>query len=226
MSLARKLTLRITLGPIMAAAMLFLPAGSLRFWQAWIFIAVVFPCGALTWIYLYKTDPELVKRRLETKEIVPEQKILVRLLKPLFFIGFLIPGLDYRFGWSRKLGGGVPVWLVVISDVLFLAGFFFVLWVLMTNSYAARTIRVERGQVVVTSGPYSLVRHPMYLGSIVLLLFTSLALGSYVALPVFALAIPFYVMRLLNEEEILRKELPGYEEYCSLTRFRLAPFLW
>jgi protein-S-isoprenylcysteine O-methyltransferase Ste14 len=221
-----KLLLRSTAGLIVVGAMLFVPAGSVRFWQGWVFIALLFPCLIFSTIYLYKTDPQLVERRLQAKEPVKEQKILVRVWKPLFFVAFLIPGFDYRLGWSRKLWGGVPVWLVAASDALVLSGYFFVLWVLMTNSYASRTIRVEQGQTIITKGPYGLVRHPMYLGSMVLWLFMSLALGSYVALPIFALMIPFYVMRLLNEEKVLRQELPGYTEYCAHTRYRLIPSVW
>jgi protein-S-isoprenylcysteine O-methyltransferase Ste14 len=175
---------------------------------------------------LYKHDPKLIERRLQTKEKVSEQKRLVGLLKVLMVVAFSLPGLDYRFGWSRTYLGAVPQWLIVLSQALILGSLAFVLWVIKTNTFAASTIQVEAGQTVISTGPYSVVRHPMYLGGIVMLLATPLALGSYVSLSVFALVIPFYIFRLLNEEKVLRGDLVGYPEYCSRTRSRLIPFVW
>jgi protein-S-isoprenylcysteine O-methyltransferase Ste14 len=115
---------------------------------------------------------------------------------------------------------------VLLAQALIFGGFLLVIWVMKVNSFAARTIQVEEGQKVISTGPYSVVRHPMYTGSLVLWLFTPLALSSYVAWPAFALLIPFYFFRLLNEEKFLRRELPGYSEYCLRTRYRLIPFIW
>ena len=167
-----------------------------------------------------------MERRLQSKEKVSEQKLLMRVTRPLFLAAFLLPGLDYRLGWSRTFLGAVPVWLILLSQVLVLGGFLFVFWVMKVNSFAARTIQVEAGQKVISTGPYGVVRHPLYSGSLVMWLATPLALGSYIAWPAFALLIPFYVIRLLNEEKVLRQELPGYSEYCQRTRFRLVPFVW
>ena len=114
----------------------------------------------------------------------------------------------------------------MLAQVLILGGLLLVFWVLKVNSFASRTIRVEAGQSVISSGPYSMVRHPMYSGSVVMWLSIPLALGSYVAWPAFALLIPLYVFRLLNEEKVLRQELSGYPEYCLRTRYRLVPFVW
>ncbi len=225
MSPAPILLLRFSVGLLLAAAMLFIPAGSLRFWQAWTFLTVVFIPLVASSLYLAKHDPQLIERRLQTEEKVREQKLLIRLLKPVFFLAFLLPGLDYRWGWSRTLGA-VPRWLVLLSDVLVLGGLLFAFWVMRVNSFASRTIQVEAGQKVISTGPYRLIRHPLYSGSLVMLLFTPLALGSYFALPAFALLIPVYVFRLLNEEKVLRQELQGYCEYCLRTRFRLIPFVW
>jgi len=226
MSLRSKLLLRFCVGLIVAAALLFIPAGSWTFWQGWIFMVIIFALGVFSSFYLYKHDPKLVERRLQTKEKIREQRLLVRLLRPAFVAVLMVPGLDYRFGWSRAYLGGVPLWLTLLSDALVTASFLWVVWVMKVNSFASRTIRVEQGQTVVSTGPYSLVRHPMYLGSIVMLLFIPLVLGSYVALPAFALLIPFYVLRLLNEEKVLRQELLGYSDYCLHTRFRLLPLIW
>src|SRR5271169_196969 len=226
MSLKSKIVLRLFLSLIFIVAILFVPAGSLRFWQAWVFIALVFVPVVSSYVYFYKHDPQLIERRLQSKEKVSEQRFLIRLLKPVFFAAFLLPGLDYRFGWSRTSLGAVPLWLTVFAQVLILGGLFLVFWVLKVNSFASRTIQVEAGQSVISSGPYSMVRHPMYSGSVVMWLSIPLALGSYVAWPAFALLIPLYVYRLLNEEKVLRQELSGYSEYCLHTRYRLVPFVW
>jgi protein-S-isoprenylcysteine O-methyltransferase Ste14 len=206
--------------------MLFVPAGSLRFWQGWVFMAMFGILASSSFLYFYKHDPKLIERRLQTKETISVQRRLVGLLKLIMIVAFLLPGFDYRFGWSRTYLEAVPLWLVLLSQALVLASLVFVLWVMKTNTFAGSTIRVEARQQVISTGPYSLVRHPMYLGSIVMLLAIPLALGSYVSLPVFALTIPFYIFRLLKEEEVLRGELVGYPEYCSHTRFRLIPFVW
>lgn len=226
MSLKSKIVLRLFLSLILIVAMLFVPAGSLRFWQAWVLIALVFIPVVSTYVYFYQHDPQLIERRLQSKEKVSEQRFLIRLLKPVFFTAFLLPGLDYRFGWSRASLGAVPLWLTVFAQVLVLGGLLLVFWVLRVNSFASRTIQVEAGQSVISSGPNSMVRHPMYSGSVVMWLTIPLALGSYVAWPAFALLIPLYVFRLLNEEKVLRQELSGYSEYCLRTRYRLVPFVW
>lgn len=215
------------MGLLVAVAMLFVPAGTWRFWQGWTFLAVVFPFPLCAFLYFCKHDRELIERRLRrNKEKISEQRCLVRLVKLVLFAIFLLPGFDYRLGWSRTLLGAVPLWLSLISDALILAGLFVVFWVGKVNSFASRTVEVEPGQRVISSGPYALVRHPMYSGSLVIWLFAPLALGSYVTWPAFALLIPFYVYRLLNEEKFLCQELPGYVEYCLHTRFHLVPYVW
>jgi protein-S-isoprenylcysteine O-methyltransferase Ste14 len=226
MSLKSRILLHLFLGLIIVAAMLFIPAGSLRFWQGWVFMILVFIPVISFYLYFYKHDPQLLERRLQSKEKVSEQRLLIRLLKLLFFAAFLLPGLDYRFGWSRNSLGAVPMWLTLLAQVLLLGGLLFVFWVLKVNSFASRTIQVEAGQSVISDGPYRMVRHPMYSGSVVMWLVIPLALGSYFAWPAFALLIPVYVFRLLNEEKVLRQELPGYPAYCLRTRYRLVPFVW
>jgi protein-S-isoprenylcysteine O-methyltransferase Ste14 len=226
MSLKSRIFLRLFLGLIIVAAMLFIPAGSLRFWQGWALMILVFVPVISFYLYFYKHDPQLLERRLQSKEKVREQRLLIRLLKLLFFAAFLLPGLDYRFGWSRTSLGGVPLWLTLLAQVLLLGGLLFVFWVLKVNSFASRTIQVEAGQSLISDGPYRMVRHPMYSGSVVMWLVIPLALGSYFAWPAFALLIPIYVFRLLNEEKVLRQELPGYPAYCLRTRYRLVPFVW
>ena len=226
MSLGWRLTVRSVLMTLAGAAIVFLPAGTWRFWQGWAFMAAFFiPC-LVGFGYIFFYDPALMERRMRNREPVTEQKLLIRIFTVLFFVAFPIPGLDYRLGWSRSLVGEVPVWLTVLSLGMVAGGFLFVFWVLKVNSYAGRTIEVDAGQTVIATGPYAWVRHPMYLGAIVLWMFAPLALGSWVALPAFAALIPFYAIRLLNEEKVLRTELPGYSEYCAKTRFHLIPLVW
>jgi protein-S-isoprenylcysteine O-methyltransferase Ste14 len=221
MSLKAKIALRFSLGIVAFGAVLFIPAGSLEFWQGWIYLAIYFVLGAVAFTYFYTHDPQLIERRMAVQEKVREQKQIMKFVYVLYPAALLLPGFDHRLGWSHP-----PEWLTVLSQVLVASGYLLIFWVLKTNSFASRTIQVVPGQKVITTGPYRLVRHPMYLGISVMMLFSSLALGSYVALPVFALLIPTFVLRLLNEEKVLRQELPGYAEYCLRTRFRLVPYFW
>jgi protein-S-isoprenylcysteine O-methyltransferase Ste14 len=226
MSLKTRVIVQCLLTAVVTGWMLFLPAGTWKFWQGWIFLGfLLIPMMAAS-IYFTERDPQLVERRLQKKEKVGEQKLIMNFAKLIFLAVFLIPGFDFRFGWSRRTFGAVPVWLMILSGTLALAGYLMTYWVMSANSYASRIIQVEKGQPVISIGPYRIVRHPMYLGGIISILFTPLALGSYWAVPAFALLIPVIVLRILNEEKILRKELAGYSEYCQSTRSRLIPRVW
>jgi len=226
MTLRLRFLLRLAIGVPLILAALFASAGSVNFWQGWAWLAVFFTPILAFMSYLYRHDPQLLERRMQVKEKTSAQN-LFQAAAPLIFISSLVlSGLDHRFGWSRRFPGLVPLWLTLASDAFVLGGVLFIFWVLRVNSFAARTIQVEAGQPVVSSGPYSFVRHPMYLGAVVMSLANPLALGSWVALPVWALVIPILVLRLLGEEALLRRELPGYPEYCLRTRFRLVPFIW
>ena len=207
--------------PILMGLMLFLPAGSLHYWQAWIYFGVLFIPMSFMVYYFLKKDPELLERRMRMREKEEKQKTIIKFAYIFFFIGFIIPGLDHRYHWSN-----VPVLLVIAANAIVLSGYIFIFFVLRENSYASRIIEVEKGQKVISTGPYAIVRHPMYLGVLLMLLFTPLALGSYWALIFFLPLFPLIVFRLLNEEEVLLRELPGYEEYCQKTRYRLFPFIW
>jgi len=226
MSLELRVAIRMVLLLVVLVAVVFLPAGSWGYWQGWAFLPAFGLPPLLAHFYFLRYDPALLERRMRSRETVKEQKLLIRMFVLLCMGAFLLPGFDHRLGWSRRLVGEVPVWLTVISLALVAGGFLFVFWVLKVNSFAGRTITVDEGQKVITTGPYASVRHPMYLGSLVLCLASPLALGSWVALPVFSLLIPLFALRLLNEEEVLRAELPGYTNYCMKTRFHLIPFVW
>jgi len=207
-------------------AVLFLTAGSWNYWQGWVFLGIIFLPNACGYVYFYWRDPELLERRLRSKETVAKQALLMRWLKLFFLAALVLPGFDHRFAWSRNILGDEPMWLALISQALAMAGMLFVMWVMGVNRYAGRTIQVDVGQLVIATGPYRFVRHPMYAGGTVLLLFAPLALGSLIAIPAFLLLLPFFAVRLLDEEKVLRAELPGYTEYCQRTRFRLVPFVW
>jgi len=220
-SLKTRLLLRSLIAVVFVAVLLFIPAGSLRYWQGWVFMAILFLPMPVTSVYFMKRDPQLVERRLRTEEKISEQKTFIRWAQLVSFGSLLIPGLDHRFGWSR-----VPLWLTILSQLFVLAGYLMTLWVMKENSFASRTIQIEEGQRVISTGPYRLVRHPMYFGAVLMLLFLSPALGSWWALPGFHLVIPLIVLRLLSEEKMLCRDLPGYSDYCLRTRSRLLPLLW
>lgn len=219
--LKKQVFLRFIMVPIFMGLMLFLPAGTLDYWQAWVYCGVVFIPAIFVVSYFLKKDPELLERRMRMREKEEKQKTIQIIGIIIFFIGFLIAGLDYRYHWSN-----VPVYLVIAANAIVLSGYIFVFFVLRENSYASRIIEVEKGQKVITTGPYAIVRHPMYLGVLMMYIFTPLALGSYWALPFFLPLLPLLIYRLLNEEEVLLKELPGYKEYCQKTRYHLFPFIW
>jgi len=225
-SLRLRLVRRGLIGLLILAALLFISAGSLRYWQGWAFMVLNLAFSLSLVIYFYKRDPELLERRLLRKEKASEQKLIMTLGRLASVPAYLLPGLDYRFGWSRTLVEPVPLWLTLLALLVILDCHLLFFWVMSVNRFAASIIQVEAGQTVAATGPYRLVRHPMYLGIVVSQFATPLALGSFIALPAFVLLTPIIVLRLLSEEKILCRELPGYSEYCQHTRRRLIPFVW
>lgn len=207
-------------------ALVFLPAGTWRFWQAWAYGAFyVLPIVVLLF-GLVIIDPQAAQRRLQSGEPTSSQRKVLRYSAPFFLLAVLAPGFDYRFGWSRNILAPVPAWLSITADLLAFASVLLFAWTIFVNRFAARTIRVEDDQPVISSGPYRLVRHPMYAGLILAQLAMPIGLASLVTLPLFVLLIVFYVVRLLDEEKLLSRSLPGYSQYCRRTRYRLVPFLW
>ncbi len=206
---------------VVVSAALFVPAGTTDYWQAWAYMLVLFVPVAFVGIYFLANDPKFLERRFQTREKEKEQKFVQKLGGVIFLIGFLLPGLDRRFGWSN-----VPFELVLAADTLVLLGYGLIFLVFRENSFAGRTIKVEKGQTVVSTGMYSVVRHPMYLGVLFMYMATPIALGSYVAFWPFLLLIPLLVFRIMNEEEVLTQKLKGYKEYCKKVKYRLVPGVW
>jgi len=223
-TLERRAWLSLAVLAVVMGALLFVPAGTLRFWHAWIYLALFHALSAVIMRDLMRRDPALLARRMKggpTAEPRPLQRFLM-LGASLGFIGLLIiPAFDFRFGWSH-----VPLGGVVAGYVLFVLGFGFIERVYRENTYTAATITVAPDQRVISTGPYAIVRHPMYAGGLTYVLGTPLALGSYVGFLACGFMLPFLIWRLLDEERLLARELPGYTEYQARVRYRLLPYFW
>jgi protein-S-isoprenylcysteine O-methyltransferase Ste14 len=211
-------------GIVALAALLFIPAGTFDYWQAWLFMAVFGCTSGATTVYLALRDPKLLERRMNVgprAEKEPAQKIIM-VLATLGFIAMLVfPAIDHRFGWSS-----VSASVSVLGDALIALGFLFIFFVFRENSYGASTIQIAEGQTVISTGPYALVRHPMYAGALVMSVGIPLALDSWWGLFVLFLLLPVLIWRLLDEERFLRQNLPGYTEYQTKVKYRLVPFIW
>jgi len=220
--LRRQIAIRFGSAALVIPLVLWALAGTLNYWQGWLYWAVlIFPMMAAV-IYLLRTDPELLERRMKYREKEPEQRSIILLGSALFVAGFAAVGFDLRLQGLNQM----PTWMVISADAGVFLGYVLIFWVLKVNSYAARTIEVEKGQKVISTGPYAVIRHPMYLGFLVMWLLSPVALGSWKAIPVFLLYIPVLVWRIQNEETVLLRDLPGYREYCKKTPYRLLPHLW
>jgi protein-S-isoprenylcysteine O-methyltransferase Ste14 len=213
--------IRLLMAISLLSAMFFLPAGTFAYWEAWGYLAVLFIPVSFVLNYLLKNDPELLERRMRMKEKEKRQKLIIKISYIYFLLVFLLPGFDKRFGWSN-----VPVGVVVIADILVLLGYGMFFLVLRENRYASRTIEVVQEQKVIRSGPYAIVRHPMYLGLLLMYTFSPLALGSYWAIIPAIMIIPLLVARIWDEERMLVKDLDGYKEYMQETKYRLIPCVW
>ena len=212
---------KFTCGLVMVALLIFLPAGTVNFAKGWLLMGLLFgPMLIAGFVMLFKS-PEFLAKRLDVKEKQSTQKGVIAVSGLMFIAGFVVAGLDYRFGWSQ-----MPAPVTVIASVLFLIAYALYAEVMRENAYLSRTIKVEEGQTVVDTGLYGIVRHPMYMASILLFLMMPIVLGSWYALIVFAVYPAVIVVRLKDEEELLTRELSGYAEYNKKVKYRIIPFIW
>lgn len=212
------------IGLLVFGALLFLPAGTFRYWQAWVFILVFAVSTNVIGLYLALKDPALLERRKKFgpgQEQSPAQKVIISLA---FFsvLGLLVfCAFDHRFGWSP-----VSSTISVVGDILVALGLFIDLLVFRENSYGGSTVEIVEGQKVISSGPYALMRHPMYVGVLIMVIGIPLALDSWWGLAILLLTVPILMWRILDEEQMLKKDLPGYLEYTQKVHYRLVPYLW
>ncbi|MBE6546050.1 MAG: isoprenylcysteine carboxylmethyltransferase family protein [Ruminococcaceae bacterium] len=209
------------MGLILLSALLFLPAWTLNFFGAWLFLALLFIPMLIMGTVLLVKEPNLLEKRLNNKEKEKTQQGVVALSGLMFPIGFVVSALDFRFAWSS-----VPTWLVTVASVLFLLGYGMYAEVMRENAYLSRTVEVQQDQTVISTGLYGIVRHPMYLATLFMFLPLPLILGSFWGLIPFALYPVVTVIRILNEEKVLTEGLEGYAEYKTKVKYRLIPFIW
>lgn len=220
-ALIRKMIIRFSFVPLFIGICTLLPAGTFDYWQVYLYFSVVVIPMIFVLFYFLKKDPRFLERRMRGTEKEREQKLIQLINLAILMAAFIVPGLDRRYGWSA-----VPVEGIIITDAGILGGYLIIFLVFRENSYASRIVEVDQEQKVITTGLYSIVRHPMYLGVLIMYLPTPLALGSYYGLIPMAFLPAALVFRILNEEKVLRENLDGYEEYCRKTRYRLIPFIW
>lgn len=220
-SLIKKIIIRFSLVPIILGLLILIPAGTFNYWQVYLYFTIIIIPMIFVLRYFLKNDPSFLERRTRAKEKEKEQLIIQIVFSFVFFSGFIIPGLDKRFGWSN-----VPLIIVIIADLVILLGYLLIFFVFKQNSYASRIVEVEKDQKIITTGLYGLVRHPMYIGVIIMYVPTPIALGSYYGLIPMA-AIPLAIIfRIINEEKVLCNDLPGYKDYRQKTKYRLIPYIW
>ena len=208
-------------GIILIGLLLFWPAGTWLYWQAWLLITLLFVPMTCMGIWLLISMPDLLAKRLNNKEKEQTQKHVVALSGLMFIGGFVVCGLDHRFAWSN-----VPIWLTIIASVVFLVGYALYAEVLRENAYLSRTIEVQENQQLIDTGLYGIVRHPMYTATLLMFLSMPVVLGSARALIIFAIYPILIIRRIFNEEQVLAAGLPGYADYQQRVRWRLIPGLW
>ena len=219
--LLKEALIKYIAGIILVGALLFIPAGSLKWKDGWIFMASLFVPMFIAGIIMYLKAPDLLRRRLNAKEKEAQQKDVIGMSGLMFLAAFIVAGLNYRFGWIR-----LPETVKVAGVVIFLLSYLMFAEVLRENEYLSRTIEVQEGQKVVDTGLYGIVRHPMYSATVLLFLSMPLIMNSPISFAIMLLYIPLIVKRILNEEEVLEKGLQGYKEYKEKVKYRILPLIW
>ena len=212
---------KFVFGLLLVGLLLFLPAGTFAYWQAWLFIGILFVPMFIAGIVLIVRQPELLRKRLDAKEQQQDQKWVVALSGLMFIAMFVVAGLSHRFGWYM-----LPDWAVFVATVVFLAAYALYAEVMRENVWLSRTIEVQENQQVVSTGLYGIVRHPMYSATLLLFLSMPLVLASPWSFAIMLLYIPIIALRIRNEEQVLERELKGYTEYKQRVKYKLIPFIW
>ncbi|MBQ5387664.1 MAG: isoprenylcysteine carboxylmethyltransferase family protein [Paludibacteraceae bacterium] len=212
---------KLILGFLLITALLFLPAGTCYYIQAWVFLALMFVPMIImgTWLYIF--HPKLLSKRLNNNEKEQQQKNVVALSGMMFIAGFVLCGLDYRFAWSS-----IPLWITIVASIFFLIGYVIYIEVMHENAYLSRTIEVQEGQQLIDTGLYGIVRHPMYTATISMFISIPLILGSLWSMIIFGVYPILIVLRINSEEKLLAMELKGYIDYQKRVKWRLLPFVW
>ena len=212
---------KFIIGLLLVGAMLFIPAGTLKYTNAWIFLGLLFIPIFILGIVLFIKAPNLLQKRLDGKENEKTQKGVVALSGLCFFGGFIVAGLDYRFSWTH-----IPTWGVILGSIVLLASYTLYAEVMRENTYLSRKIEIQKDQKIIDSGLYGIVRHPMYAVTIWLFLSIPIVLGSLWSLLCFLPYIPIIIVRIINEEKVLESGLKGYSDYKKRVKYRLIPFIW
>ena len=212
---------RLISGVIMFALMFFLPAGTWNYWQAWMYIGVLIIPMLFVLAYFMKRDPELLERRMKMREERGQQRRIIGISVLFFILGYLLPGFDIRYGWSN-----MPAWVSIAAAVVMFLSYLLVFRTMQVNSYLSRIIEVAENQKVIDTDVYGVVRHPMYVGMVVLYVVSPIVLGSWWAVIPALVIVPVIVARILDEEKALESELAGYKEYKQKVKYRLIPFVW
>lgn len=213
--------IKFVLGILIIGILLFLPAGTFDYWQAWLLIAILFIPMFFAGIVMMLKSPELLQKRLNAKEKESDQKQVIALSGGMFLAAFIVAGLNIRFGWFI-----LPAWISYVAASIFLFAYILYAEVLRENMYLSRTVEVQENQQVIDTGLYGIVRHPMYMATLFLFLFMPLVLGCFFSFLILLLYIPIIQKRIKNEEKVLEQGLQGYPEYEKKVKYKIIPYIW
>ncbi len=213
--------IKFILGILLVGLLIFIPAGTIKYPNAWLFISLLFIPMFIFGIYLYIKKPKLLERRLNNKEKQNTQKIVILISALMFISSFIISSLDYKNKWSN-----IPLWVIILASIVLLIGYYLYIKVMIQNEYLLRTIEVEKEQKLIDTGLYGIVRHPMYFATLLIFLSMPLILGSLYGFYIMLIFPVILIIRIKNEEKVLLKELPGYSKYKFKVKYKLIPYIW